>query len=180
MLSKRELKEKYEQLLKEFQIRIEKNENKFYKNYLEKSFHNLEVAGILDILSIDPKNKQLLGIKSEEKYNDWIIITSYYSMYLAATAALAKLRIKTKTHGATIIALEYRYCVDKELLERKYIDMIENASFGREDVQKLDSAMKERIAVQYTITQRYGEKEAKRILKDAKDFVNKISDIINK
>ncbi len=43
----------------------------------------------------------------------------------------------------------------------------------------LDDAMKRRVAVQYTITEKYGQKESKKILRDAKNFVNKISDIIS-
>ena len=56
--------------------------------------------------------------------------------------------------------------------------MIENANFGKEDIQKIDDAMKGRISVQYTISQRYGENEAKRILKDAREFLNKITEIL--
>ncbi|MBU0457424.1 MAG: hypothetical protein KKD75_04745 [Nanoarchaeota archaeon] len=56
--------------------------------------------------------------------------------------------------------------------------MIENASFGRDDIQKIDQALKGRVSVQYTVSQKYGINEAKRILKDAREFVNKISEII--
>mgnify|MGYP003970770049 FL=1 len=179
MLSKKELKKIFDELSHNFQIRIEKNEIKFYKSYLDKAFHNLEVAGILNILSNEPNKKEHLDIKSDEYYFDWIIISSYYAMYMAATSALAKLGFKATTHGATVTGLEYKYCIDKKLLPRRYIDMIENANFGREDVHKLDDAMKRRIAVQYTVTKKYGQKESKHILNDAKEFVNKISDIIS-
>lgn len=161
MLSKRELKEKFQELSSDLQIRTEKNQKKFYVSYLEKAFHNLEVSG-----SLVPE------------YFDWIIITSYYAMYMAATSAIAKLGLKATTHGATVIALEYMYCVNKNLLPRKYINMIEKANFSREDIHKLDEAMKRRLVVQYTITNDYGKKESKQIFKDAKDFVNKIGDII--
>lgn len=179
MLSKRELKEKYENLQKEFTIRREKDQKKFADSYLDKALHNLEVAGVLDILTTDDGAKKSIGISTKSNYSDWIIITAYYSMYLAATSALARLGLKCSTHGATIIALEYRYCIERNLLDRKYIEMIQTAHFGREDVQKLDQAMYGRISVQYTISKRYGDNEAKRILKDAKEFVNKISEIKN-
>ncbi|MCK5283747.1 MAG: HEPN domain-containing protein [Nanoarchaeota archaeon] len=179
MLSKAELKEAYEENLKSFMIRNDKNQEKFSLSYLKKARHNLEVAGILNILSRDEEKRKLMGIPASSNYHDWIIISSYYAMYLAATSALAKLGLKCTTHGSTIIGLEYRYCVKKNLLSRKYIEMIEDANFGREDVQKLDGAMKERISVQYTITDKYGDKEAKRTLSDAKEFVNKISEVID-
>lgn len=178
MLSKVELKEAYEECLKAFTVRKDKNEEKFSESYLFKARHNLEVAGILNMLSRDNEKKKLMELPITANYFDWIIISAYYSMYLAATAALAKLGLKCTTHGSTLIALEYRYCIEKNLLSRKYMEMIENASFGREDVQKLDDAMKGRISVQYTVTDKYGDNEANRILSDAKAFINKISEVI--
>jgi len=178
IISKRELKEEYEQLIKEYSLRIDSNEKKFANNYLMKALHNLELAGVLDLLSKDDEIKKTVGISTKSEYHDWVIITSYYAMYLAATSALAKLGIKSSTHRSSIIALEYRYCIEKNLLDRKYIDMIENASFGRDDIQKLDQALRGRVSVQYTVSQRYGINEAKRILKDAKEFVNKLSEMI--
>ncbi|MBU1875761.1 MAG: HEPN domain-containing protein [Nanoarchaeota archaeon] len=178
MISKRELKEEYEKLIKEYSLRIDSNETKFADSYLEKALHNLELAGVLELLSKNDEIKKNIGISTKSEYHDWIIITSYYAMYLAATSALAKLGIKSSTHRSSIIALEYRYCIEKNLLNRKYIDMIENASFGRDDIQKIDQALKGRVSVQYTVSQKYGINEAKRILKDAREFVNKISEII--
>jgi uncharacterized protein (UPF0332 family) len=179
MLSKAELKEAYEENLKSYSIRQDKSQETFSPNYLMKARHNIEVASVLDSLSRNEEKRKLMEIPPKSDYYDWIIISSYYAMYLAATSALAKLGLKCTTHGSTILALEYRYCIQKNLLNRKYIQMIENASFGRDDVQKLDSAMKDRISVQYTITDKYGDKEAKRILRDAKEFVNKISEVID-
>ncbi len=179
LLSKNELKEKYEESISEYNIYKQNDEKKFSEGYMDKALHNLELAGILDIISRNEDKKRILEIPASKEYFDWIIIASYYAMYLAATSALAKMGLKSKDHGATVIALEYLYCVRKNLLERKYIEMIENANFGREDIQKIDSAMKGRVAVQYTISRRYGDNEAKRILKDAREFVNKIHEIIS-
>ena len=178
MLSKAELNKKYEKCLREFTIRRDANEKKFSEGYLAKALHNLELAGVLDILSRNDDKKQAVEIPLKSQYFDWIIIASYYSMYLAATAALSKIEIKSTSHGSTIIALEYWYSFKKNMLERKYIQMIENANFGKEDIQKIDDAMKGRISVQYTVSKKYGENEAKRILKDAREFVNKLTEII--
>ncbi|MFH0798494.1 MAG: hypothetical protein V1906_03725, partial [Candidatus Woesearchaeota archaeon] len=156
MLDKNELKRRYESFQKEYAIRNDSSERKLAKDYMDKSLHNLELAGILDLISRDEKKKSAIGIPLNKEYFDWIIIISYYAMYLAATSALAKIGIKSTTHGATIVALEYWYCLKKNLLERKYIEMIENAQFGREDISKIDNAMKGRAAVQYTISDKYG------------------------
>ena len=177
MLSKRELKESYEECLKKFTIRSISDEKRFVGEYFEKALHNLELAGLLDLLSRDNEKKKAIQISPNSQYFDWIIITSYYAMYLAATSALAKVGLKCTTHGSTVIALEYVYCVEKNLLDRKHIAMIENAKFGREDIQKIDEAMKGRTAVQYTISKKYGDVEAKRTLKNAREFINKLDEI---
>src|SRR3989338_3704320 len=115
MLSKAELNERYEKCLRKFTIRKDANEKKFSDSYLAKALHNLELAGVLDILSLskdDDKKRALVNvieISPTSQYFDWVIITSYYSMYLAATAALSKIGIKSSAHGSTIIALEYWY-----------------------------------------------------------------------
>ena len=181
MLSKRELKEKYEELFKtpSFALRADFDQKKFSEAYLKKARHNLELAGLLDLLSRDSEKKNAVQIAPTSQYFDWIIISSYYAMYLAATSALAKIGLKSADHDATIIALEHNYCNEKNLLGRKHIEMIENAKFGREDVQKMDDARKSRTSVQYTVSERYGDSEAKKSLKDAKEFVNKISEILN-
>ncbi len=178
MLPKADLRKKYEKYREKSKIIEDTNEKKFSEGYLAKALHNLELAGVLDILSRDGDKKRAIEIPPSSQYFDWIIITSYYSMYLAATAALSKIGIKSKEHNSTIIALEYWYCFKKNLLEKKYIRMIENVNFGDDDMQKIDNAKKGRISVQYTISKSYGESESQRILKDAREFINKISEIL--
>ncbi len=180
MLSKRELKEKYEELFSSpsFSLRKDSDQKKFSEDYLKKARHNLELAGILDEISRKEDKKKAIEIHLASQYFDWVIITSYYAMYLAATSALAKIGLKSNDHDGSITALEYNYCIERNLLLRKHIEMIENAKFGREDIQKIDEAKKGRISVQYTVSQKYGENEAKRILKDAREFVNKITEIL--
>ncbi|MBU0457425.1 MAG: hypothetical protein KKD75_04750 [Nanoarchaeota archaeon] len=119
MISKRELKEEYEKLIKEYSLRIDSNETKFADSYLEKALHNLELAGVLELLSKNDEIKKNIGISTKSEYHDWIIITSYYAMYLAATSALAKLGIKSSTHRSSIIALEYRYCIEKKFVKQE-------------------------------------------------------------
>jgi hypothetical protein len=82
-------------------------------------------------------------------------------VYLAATSALAKIGIKSTDHNATIVALEHNYCNERTFLGRKHIEMIANAKFGREDIQKMDEARRGRTSVQYTVLDRYGDLEQK-------------------
>lgn len=170
MLSKRKLVENYKELVN-YQIIKDSSQPKFANSYMEKAFHNLEVAGILDLVS----RGELEGIKPGKRYYDWVIITSYYSMYMASTAAIAKQKLKSTSHKATTIALEYWYCVERNLLNTKRIKKVQEAGFSREDIISMNKAMKGREAVQYTISEKHNEKLAKDILYNAKIFVNKIN-----
>ena len=96
MSSKDELNERYEECLREFTIRKDADEKKFSEGYLGKASHNLELAGVLDILSRNDDKKRAIEIPPSGQYFDWVIITSYYSMYMAATAALSKIGISIK------------------------------------------------------------------------------------
>jgi hypothetical protein len=82
MVSKYELKERYEELCKAHILRKESNEKKFSEDYLKKSRHNLELAGLLDLLSRDKEKKAIIQISLSSEYFDWIIITSYYACIL--------------------------------------------------------------------------------------------------
>ena len=76
MLSKSELNERYEDCLKEFTIRKDHNEKKFSEGYLAKALHNLELAGVLDILSRDDDKKRAIQISPKSQFFDWVIVTS--------------------------------------------------------------------------------------------------------
>ena len=65
MLSKRELKEKYEELFKtpSFALRADFDQKKFSEAYLKKARHNLELAGLLDLLSRDGSVLNLASLR---------------------------------------------------------------------------------------------------------------------
>jgi len=173
MLSKKELKKEYEACLNDFSIR------KTHIDHLplmRKAKHNLHVATILEMLCRE-ENRKKLGIDWAEPYHDWVIIASYYAMYQAACSALANIGLAATTHGAAVIALDYKFCVNG--LHRKYVKIIEKAKFCRDDVQKMHDAMNERRAAQYKINKAYGAQQSRQVLDEAKKFVNKIDNIIS-
>ncbi|MBI4163884.1 MAG: hypothetical protein HY512_03405, partial [Candidatus Aenigmarchaeota archaeon] len=83
---------------------------------------------------------------------EWVIISSYYSMYTAALAALAKLGLKSKSHAATIAVLEHDY-VRKGNLESKHINKLSKAYEISEDlITKLIESKDRRESAQYDAT----------------------------
>ena len=117
-----------------------------------------------------------LGIGLPEKYQNiyhWFIIISYYSMYHAATAAIAKKKIKCTSHIATITSLAKHYATDEELelefiktLKYVYINYIEG---GRE----------RRRHAQYDVDVEYSKQESYQVFDDAGKFVKRVQQILD-
>lgn len=141
--------------------------------YLQRSKDDYLLARAVKNLIENPELK--LGIGLPENYKNlyhWFIIISYYSMYHAATAAIAKKKIKCTSHIATITSLAKHYATDEELefdfvktLKHVYINYIEG---GRET----------RKHAQYDVNVEYSEQESYQIFEDAGKFVKRIQQIL--
>src|SRR3989344_3273630 len=103
------LKNKIQAYIKKEQLMQSQEYAKLEKNYLIKSRKNLTVANLLLRISDAEEIKKILKLSSDFETYDWAIIVAYYSMYISALAALARLGFKSKSHAATIAVLEYNY-----------------------------------------------------------------------
>lgn len=148
------------------------------QNYLAKADHNFMVSSILLKLGDNNEAKKVLNIPKDFSAFDWIVITSYYAMYHSALAALASIGYKSDNHTATIIALEV-FFVKKNLLEKEFLNKLKQArKLEEEYVQKLRHARRQRETAQYGVTEETGKNAAEKLLKDARNFVNRIEKLI--
>ncbi len=69
------------------------------------------------LFNIDKAN-DVLKIPKDYNPDEWIVVTSYYAMYMAALVLIAKIGLKSKNHSATITAIE-EYFVKKNHLTKK-------------------------------------------------------------
>lgn len=102
----------------------------------------------------------------------WLIIVSYYSMYHAATAAMAKKRIKCNSHIATITSLA-KYYLEEEELEFKFLKTLEYVY-----INYIESGRESREGAQYNVDKEYTRKEALEVFENAGKFVERVSEII--
>ena len=143
------------------------------KKYLSRAKDDYLYANATKALIENDKIKSQLGLPSEfQNVYHWLIIQSYYAMYHAATAAVAKKKIKCDSHIATITALAKHYLAENDIelsflktLEYVYITYIES---GRES----------RRGAQYNVDSQYTKKEAYEVFENAGKFIKKISDMI--
>lgn len=148
--------------------------------FLNKSIISLEVA------------KRLLEIQNKENINTnmWIINTSYYAMFFAATALLAhhnhKINSEVGIHKLTYHALVYYFIKQenklKHTLAADYKEAVEDAEellqLGQKRIEKLilelDYELEKRKRYTYEMAEEAEKQKAETSLNRAKEFVNQI------
>ncbi len=152
---------------------------KLVSKYLERADKNLELMSIISELSKNKEAQKILKLPENYLNDEWLIITSYYSMYHSALALLAKIGYKSDTHTATIFALE-KFFVEKELIGQEYFAMFKHAKdqLNKKDIDNLSKGKENREIAQYKVTEAINHAIAEASMKNAYEFVNKIKSII--
>ena len=162
-----------EQLLKKEEY------TKLEKPFLKKARKNFTVANLMFKISEQDEFKKLLALSSNFETYEWVIVVSYYSMYVSALSALARLGFKSKSHTATIIVLEHYYVHQQKNLEVKHIQQLTKAYTLSEDlINKLIQTKTKRETAQYDATPAISKEMAKTALDDADEFITKIEEIL--
>lgn len=141
--------------------------------YLQKAKKNISFIDITSRISNESEVKKFLNLKEDFSVDDWVVIIGYYGMYSAALALLAKLGYKSKTHTATILALEEFY-VKKNLLTPEDVALMKHISLTNEEIKELAEAKENRETAQYEVTSTITKNLADSIKKIAKNFVAKV------
>lgn len=152
---------------------------KLEKPFLAKARKNITVANLLFRISEVEELKKTLMLASVFEAYDWVIIVSYYSMYVSALAALAKLGFKSKSHAATIVVLEEHYVHKSKSLESRHVKQLTKAYIlSGELVSKLIRTKLRRETAQYDATPAISRENAAIALEDADDFITKLEEIL--
>ena len=116
-------------LRKKHIIVIDKNID-LTRSFLEKAKHNLEFYK---------------GNKQKEKFNDWLIVILYYSLYHTALALITNKQYSSKNHYATILLLIKEYGITKEEAE-----LLNNLSINKQDAELYTNLKRDRHQASYT------------------------------
>lgn len=147
---------------------------------MTKARKNFTVANLLFKISEQEELKKVLALASDFNSYDWVIIISYYSMYVSSLAALAKLGFKSKSHAATIAVLEYHYVHQQKNLEAKHIQQLTKAYVLSEElISKLIQTKTRREIAQYDATPVISRENALSALEDAEAFITRIEEILS-
>ncbi len=140
--------------------------------HLNKAFHNLDFANFT-LKNQDKINRRL----EEETYFDWVIIISYYAMYHSAMALLYNLGYKTNNHLATICVL-CKECLGKTLEKYDIENLSRILELTEEEIKEIGRAKERREKASYSGSISFERYLAEMTLDDARDFVNKIADVL--
>lgn len=173
------LKKKIDSYLRKEQLLKNQEYLRLEKPFLAKARKNFMVANLLFKISEHEELKKVLALASDFHSYDWVIIVSYYSMYVSALAALARLSFKSRSHAATIVVLEYHYVHQQKNLEAKHIHQLTKAyALTEELIAKLIQTKTRRENAQYDATPAISRENAVSAREDAETFMTKIEEIL--
>lgn len=157
---------------------IEKEEtvSSLTRLFLQKSERDLQIATVIFTTGKKEGNPNL-----QSAFFNWVIIIGYYSMFHAAKAALARMKIKVSEQNAheAVLNAMYHYYVYSGKLEVEIFSLFENAKEkALELIEKLERARTERTNVNYEINRQIKEENANDLLKEAKEFVQAMRTLV--
>ena len=159
--NKNKLEEDFNKHLEKGSIKKEEQTKELIQGHLEKANHNLEFT------------KTILNLK---RYNDWAIVSSYYSIYQAALALISLKGYSTKGHTSTLLTLiKYFY---KKSLNKEEIKMIDNTALEKEEVLYYLEAKNKRRNASYSTQIFFEKQETEKLRLKAIAFINKTKEII--
>ena len=144
-------------------------------NYMEKAKSNIIT---MELLSKVTNFRDILKLPLDYDPDEWVVITAYYSMYIASLSVLAKLGYKSKNHSATSKALE-EFFVKKKLLEKEYLEILEKIKIKKEEIEELNKVKDRREIAQYSVTKETTKNIAEETKKDAHKFVDKMEELLD-
>ncbi len=143
-------------------------------NYLRKARTNLVT---MNLLSKAQRFREALEFPEDYTADEWIVITAYYAMYMAALSVLARLGYRSKNHSATIRAL-YELLVGRKLLEQEFVETLNRLRIRHDEVQELERARYNRETAQYSVTKQTAKDTATQAQAEAYRFVDRMEELL--
>lgn len=151
----------FQRYLKSRKIKKEVEAEILMQGHLEKADHNLKFV------------KSTLELK---EFNDWAIVSAYYTIYHASLALCALRKYSTKDHLATLLILIKEFY--KRGLSKEEIETFGKTTIEKEEVLYYVEAKKKRTKASYSTQKIFDKDEAETLRVKAIDFVNKVKEII--
>jgi len=151
----------FEAYLKSKKIKKESETKELIEGHLKKADHNLKFV------------KSTIDLK---EFNDWAIVSIYYSIYHSSLALCGSKGYATKDHSATLLILIKEFY--EHGLEKEEIDVLGNISIEKEEVLYYVEARTKRKRASYSTNINIEKAEVELLRLKSISFVNKVKEIV--
>jgi len=148
--------------LKSKKIKKETEIKELVQGHLDKADHNLKFV------------KSTLEM---QEFNDWAIVSAYYSIYHASLALCSLKGYSTKDHNATLLILIRDFYQNG--LNKEEIEIVNKTTIEKEEVLYYVQAKNKRNKASYSTERIFDKNEAESLRQKAISFVNKVKEIID-
>src|SRR3989344_1279035 len=152
----------FQKYLESKKVKKETEVQELVQGHLDKANHNLKFV------------KLTLDLK---EFNDWAIVSSYYSIYHASLALCALKGYSTKDHLATLLILIKEFY--QKGLSKEEIETVGNTTIEKEEVLYYIEAKKKRTKASYSTQKIFDKEEVESLRQKTIKFVNKAKEIID-
>jgi len=152
----------FQRYLKSKKIKKESEIQELVQGHIDKADHNLKFV------------KSTLELK---EFNDWAIVSAYYSIYHASLALCALKGYSTKDHLATLLILINEFY--QRELNKEEIEIVGNTTIEKEEVLYYIEAKNKRTKASYSTQKVFDKNEAESLRTKAINFVNKVKEIVD-
>jgi uncharacterized protein (UPF0332 family) len=182
MFQLKQVEEEYQKLLNAKDKPIKEDAN--VQSHLKwlKATNDLMLAEGLLSVSTNAEIKDSLDYPSDVTFFDWVIVSSYYSIFHATQALLGIKRVKIsgRLHHATLIAFAKHFIANDELAEELFLIYEDAESKASELLEIFEEEKGKRGLFQYHRLSRNNFDPAKESINNAKTFLQVTQEILKK
>lgn len=160
--NEKRMNEDFEKYINSKKIKKETEIKELIQGHIDKADHNLKFV------------KSTLELK---EFNDWAVVSAYYSIYHASLALCALKGYSTKNHLATLLILIKEFY--QKDLEKEEIEIVGNTSIEKEEVLYYIEAKSKRTKASYSTQKIFDKYEVENLRIKAITFNNKVKEIID-
>jgi len=140
------------------QIKIIQENKELVNSHIKKARHNIEFYKLN---------------KGNNNFNDWLVVTLYYSLYHCALALITKKKYSSKNHYSTILILirEYTITINEARL-------LNELSISKDDAEFYTNLKGDRNNASYSTDIKFNNEMIKDYEGKVLDFINKTEELI--
>ncbi|MDA3780566.1 MAG: HEPN domain-containing protein [Bacteroidales bacterium] len=157
--NKVKLDELYQIYLNKKLILKSKDSNLLKKAHIEKAIHNLNFAE---------------KIMEFNDYNDWRVVTLYYTLYHSFLALVENKGYSSKNHIATVVFVLKHYIE----FDQQELELFNNLKISEEDAIFYSKLKSDRNKASYSTNTNFEDQDINELNKKVKKLINKIKHII--